>query len=1029
MSKITHLKPGHKAIQQYHAALQIYSGQHVEHEGALETAFQRLLGDTARDVKGWTLIPKQSMKVGGRTIIPDGTLRDDFLRRGYWEAKDTHDDLDAEIRKKIDKGYPLSNIIFEDTRQAVLFQGRRERARYDLTNPQKVADLLNDFYAYAEPDIEGFDQAVREFKERVPELALGLDAKIKAAHKDNPRFQAAFNDFFALCQTALNPNLSRDAVDEMLVQHLLTERLFRKIFDNQEFTRRNVIAAEVEKVIDALVSLSFNRDQFLRSLDRFYRAIEAAAHTLEDFTEKQHFLNTVYERFFQGYSVKVADTHGIVYTPQAIVDFMCASVAEVLDTEFGLTLGSPGVNILDPCTGTGNFIVNLLHRIPKKDLPRVYGEQLFANEVMLLPYYIAAMNIEHAYYERTGRYEPFEGLCFVDTLDLAEQGVKSLFAEANTARVERQKKTPITVIIGNPPYNVGQLNENDGNKNRKYELVDRRIAVTYAKDSAATLRRQLYDPYVKFIRWATDRICKSGNGIVCMVTNNGFLTGVAFDGFRRCLGRDFDCIYHFDLKGNARTSGERRRQEGGNIFSDQIRVGIGITLLIRRQGRASSRILYYAVKDYWKAEEKNQYLQAVRSVSGVPWGELHADDRQAWLVPKNADQFAALMAIGGKAAKAGKTAAAPSLFKAYGRGVATNADAYVYDFNRSALVARATAMVEDFNSELDRWKRTGQPEQLEGFLKVDEKAHKWIRNTKRTLLRGKHIRYSEAATRTALYRPFAKRLYFFDRAFSEDTYQFPRMLPTPAAEGESLLVAVTDRGSEKPFMAMVSRHIVDMHLVGAGASCQCFPFYVYDEDGSNRRENITDWSLNQFRTRYADDAITKWDVFYYVYGLLHHPGYRTKFADNLKRDLPRIPFAPDFRAFAAAGKELARLHLDYENLDPHPLKWVETPGVPLSYKVEDKMRLNKDKTAVRVNPSLTLDGVPPETFSYRLGNRSALDWVIDQYQVTEDKRSGIRSDPNRPDDPEYIVRLVGQVVRVSLETVKIVASLPERYAE
>jgi predicted helicase len=271
------------------------------------------------------------------------------------------------------------------------------------------------------------------------------------------------------------------------------------------------------------------------------------------------------------------------------------------------------------------------------------------------------------------------------------------------------------------------------------------------------------------------------------------------------------------------------------------------------------------------------------------------------------------MPIGSRSAKLGQGASAPSLFKAYGRGVATNADAYVYDFDRRALVLRAEGMIENYNSELDRWKRSGKPKRLEGFLRFDEKTHKWIRNTKRTMQREIYAQYDDMNTRVALYRPFAKRFYFFERAFNEDTYQFPRMLPTPVAEAENPLMTLTDLGSEKPFMLLMSKQIVDMHLVGAGASCQCFPFYVYDEDGTNRRENVTDWALGQFRTRYGNDAITKWDLFYYVYGLLHNPGYRTKFADNLKRDLPRVPFAPDFRAFAAAGRELARLHLDYEH--------------------------------------------------------------------------------------------------------------------
>jgi hypothetical protein len=437
------LKPTHKAIKNYYRTLEEYRELRATGEGAVETAFQRLLADTA-SIAGWVLHPKETLKLAkGGHIIPDGTVHDKLfneLRRGYWEAKDTKDNLDVEITKKIAKGYPLNNTIFEDTRVGVLYQGGKEVQRLDLTKPKQLCDLLNLFYAYREPEIESFEEAVEEFKERVPELAQGLVKILNEAHEKDKGFEAAFESFFAVCQQTLNPNISRAAVDEMLVQHLLTERLIRKIFDNPDFTRRNVIAAEVEKVIAALTKHSLNRDAFLQKLDRFYIAIENAARTLTDFGEKQHFLNTVYEQFFQGYSVKVADTHGIVYTPQEIVDFMCASVEEVLQAEFGLTLGSKGVNILDPCTGTGNFIVNLIHRIPKKDLPRVYREQLFANEVMLLPYYIAALNIEHAYFERTGDYEAFEGLCFVDTLDIAYHDHVPLFVEQNTERILRQKK-------------------------------------------------------------------------------------------------------------------------------------------------------------------------------------------------------------------------------------------------------------------------------------------------------------------------------------------------------------------------------------------------------------------------------------------------------------------------------------------------------------------------------------------------------------------------------------------------------------
>src|SRR5258708_5194037 len=470
------IKPTHKAIAAYYATMETYRELNKTHESGVRTAFLRLLEDTARSHE-WNLITEDSQKVAGHVIRPDATLYKNAVPRGYYEAKDTKDDLDSEIRKKTAKGYPLTNIIFEDTRQAVLYQGKREAYRVtDLKDPEQVAHLLTTFYGYTEPVLDNYDQALEHFNDQVPQLARGLVRIVEESHKTNKRFITAFAAFHELCKTALNPNISTAAVEDMLVQHLLTERLIRKIFDNPDFTRRNVIAVEIEKVITALVSQSFDRDDYLRSLDTYYQAIESAAHGLK-FSEKQHLLNEVYERFFQGYKPEIADTHGIVYTPQPIVDFMCASVVEVLHTEFGKSLGDPDVVILDPATGTGNFIVNLLRRIPQRDLKHAYQERLFANEIMLLPYYIAALNIEHAYYELTGQYESFEGLCFVDTLDIAEgaQMRMSFMTEANSARVERQKKAPITVIIGNQPYNTHQQDENDNNKNRKYEEEDRRI--------------------------------------------------------------------------------------------------------------------------------------------------------------------------------------------------------------------------------------------------------------------------------------------------------------------------------------------------------------------------------------------------------------------------------------------------------------------------------------------------------------------------------------------------------------------------
>jgi predicted helicase len=1023
MSTGKSIKPADKAIKTYYEALQAYQRQDVDHETALRSAFQNLLEQTGRRF-AWTLIPELSDTAAGKAIRPDGTFRDDYyITRGYWEAKDSHDKLEAEIGKKLAKGYPRSNIIFEDTRQAQLYQNGRQAMKVDLTDPQQLAGLLNAFFAYTEPVHEDFGKAIDEFRQRVPDLALGLVEKIKEAHRDNAKFIRAFDDFYELCRKSLNPNLSQAAVDEMLVQHLLTERLIRTIFDNQDFTRRNVIAAEVEKVIDALVSKSFNRHDFLKSLDRFYLAIEQAAATIESFTEKQHFLNTVYERFFQGYSVKVADTHGIVYTPQEIVDFMCASVEEILRSEFGKTLGDEGVQILDPCTGTGNFIVNLLRRIPKRDLPRMYRQQLFANEVMLLPYYIAALNIEHAHYELTGGYEAFPGLCFVDTLELAKgkQTTFGFMTEENVARVKRQTEAPITVVIGNPPYNAWQLNENDNNKNRKYDVIDRRVSETYAKDSTATNKNALGDMYVKFFRWAVDRL-NGRDGIVCFVSNNSFVDQIAFDGMRKHLLQDFTRVYHLHLEGNVRHN-PKLAGTTYNVFG--IQVGVGITVAVRASRHRGRRLLFHRVDKTLRKEKKLAWLAQHGSVGGVKWEKLKPDDRQTWLVPVNGGEFAGFVPVGSKSTKSYRGESAGTVFKNYGCGVRTCRDDVVYDFQHAALEARIRQFVDDYNSEVDRYRRAGGKADPDQFVRYEKL--KWSESLKANLRRGRYAEFDKSQIRMCLYRPFTMRSICFHELLVERRYQFPQIFPTPATERENMVVAVSDIGYRAAtFSTLIGASIIDIHLCAGLDAHQCFPFYVYNEDGTNRRENITDWALTHFREHYGKKKLSKWDIFYYVYGLLHHPGYRQRYAENLKRELPRIPLAPDFRAFATAGEKLARLHLDYEKLEPWPLEWIETPGVPLSYQVE-KMRLAKDKRSVKVNGSLTLAGIPPEVFDYHLGNRSALEWVIDQYQVSDDKRSGIRSDPNRADDPQYIVRLIGQVARVSVETVGTVKGLPVEF--
>ena len=1038
--KYVHDFSGHKAFNDYYQKLADLAHINVTHEQGTRGAFQMLL-DTLGKSAGWTLVPEEKLSNRKR---PDGTLYDSFkLPRGYWEAKDTADDLDREIKSKTLLQYPLTNTIFEDTRRAVLFQNGREAGRFDLTQPAQLAVLLNKFFNHTEEDIEGFHAAVGEFQTRIPTLAGALQGIIREAHENNAEFRRAFGLFHEVCKSALNPQISAPAIEEMLVQHLLTERLFRTVFDNPQFVAQNVIAAEIETVIAALAGGGFQRQQFLRVLDRFYKAIEDTARTLHDWGEKQGFLNTVYERFFQGWSVNQADTMGIVYTPQPIVDWMCASVERVLQDEFGQSLSTRDVKIVDPCTGTGNFVVNLLRRIGGRDLKYKYEHDIFCNEIMLLPYYIAGLNVERAYFERMGQYLPFPNICFADTLDLNET---NLFSEANTERIKREQAAPITVIIGNPPYNVGQKNENDNNKNRKYDKLDRRIKDFYAKASKATNTKALNDPYVKFFRWATDRL-NGRDGVVCFVSNNSFLNQAAFDGMRQHLARDFNQIYHLDLHGNVRQN-PKLSGTTHNVFG--IQVGVGITVAVRKKG-APSFIKHHRVPEDWRKIEKLAWLAKTADINGVAWQTLTPDAKNNWITEGLHFDFDDFLPMGTKEAKAHWGVTVKAVFKNYSLGVSSNRDDWVYDWNREALTKKARRTIDTYNSEVLCWQARDRSKDVtvDEFVTYDDKKIKWSRDLKLDLKRGNSAVFSEHKIRRVMYRPFCNQFLFFDRVLNEEVYGQPKFFPTPESESENQVIWLKT-GMEGAMWALTANTLTAQFQGGA----QCFPFYTYAEDGSNRTENITDWALEQFRAPYGA-AVSKRDIFHYVYAVLHHPQYRTRYAENLKKSLPRIPLvgaAPAlpqplpvggensspsgggwvgakaaFDAFVSIGAQLMQLHLNYETAPEYPLRWVET-GTPFSWRVE-KMKWTADKSALVVNGSLTLEGFPAEAFAYKLGNRSALDWVVDQYQVKTDARSGLTSDPNRADDEEYIARLIGRVTTVSLETQQLLATLPPLCAE
>ena len=1018
------LKPNHKAIRDYYATLQQYDRHDITHEGAVSNPFAFLLDACAKQTDA-TLVPQYPMRTpAGNRIVLDGVILDAYrIPFAYWEAKDMDDDLHRAVQEKRNAGYPFDNILFQNPQRGILYQNGEQVFDVDITDPTRLIAALRHLFAAPPAALENWHTAVAEFKEMVPALGRKATELIEQQHEANPQFVAAFTDFYQQCRAAINPNLSTAAVEEMLIQHLLTERIFRTVFDNPDFTRRNIIAREIENVIEILIQNAFSRDEFLKPLNPFYTAIENTSTLCKDFSQKQHFLNTVYEQFFQGFSVEVADTHGIVYTPQPIVDFMVNSVEQILKSEFNRSLSDTGVHIVDPFVGTGNFIVRLMQDIRGATLAEKYRHELHCNEVMLLPYYIASLNIEHEFFQRTGTYRPFDGIALADTFELFEgQQQHIIFTQENTERVERQKAADMFVVIGNPPYNVGQVNENDNNKNRKYKTVDTFVKETYSQDSKATNKNALSDPYVKAILWASKRI--GAEGVVAFVTNNGFLDGIAFDGMRKHLAQDFDAIYILDLGGNVRQN-PKLSGTTHNVFG--IQVGVSINFFVKRDAIKTDlkppEIFYARADEFWRKEEKYHYLNSKKHYQNVDWQRITPDSRYTWLTEGLHAEFDTFIPMGTKEAKAAKSEVEDVIFKTYSNGVKTNRDTWTYNFNRNILTENTQRTMEFYNTQVMKWLVTPEKSivNIDNFVAYDDSIISWSRDLKAKLKRGTIAEYAEHKVRTSLYRPFTKSNLYFDRTMNDVVYVFPSIFPTTETEVENRVICVSGVGSNKSFQSLMVNVIPDLHLTG---DSQCFPFYTYDENGTNRQENITDWALAESRTYYNDDTITKWDIFHYNYGLLHHPDYREKYQANLKRDLPHIPFAEDFWGFANAGAQVADLHVTYESAPKYDgLQEMETPGMRVDWRVE-KMSLSKDKTQLKYNDYLTLDGIPAETYNYRLGNRSALEWVVDQYRIKTDKRSGIVNDPNRTDQPRYIVDLIGRVITVSLKTVEIVKNLP-----
>jgi predicted helicase len=873
-------------------------------------------------------------------------------------------------------------------------------------------------------------------------------ARIKALlTSPDSDIEQRFAEFLGGLRANLNDSISRDDAIDMLAQHLITRPVFDALFEDYSFAEHNPVSQVMQVMLTALDENQITRES--ETLDKFYASVRMRASGIDNAAGRQRIITELYEKFFKIAFPRVAESLGIVYTPVEIVDFINNSIEHVLREQFGASVSDPGVHILDPFTGTGTFIVRLLQSglISTENLARKYASELHANEILLLAYYIAAINIEATYHGLTGgEYQPFGGIVLTDTFQMTEasDSMDEIIFPENNERVAHQKTLDIRVIIGNPPYSIGRESANDSNMNLRYPTLDSSIRDTYAAASAAGLKRNLYDSYIRAYRWASNRI--ENQGVIAFVSNASFVdTGFA-DGFRKALANEFSALYVFNLRGNQRTSGETARREGGKIFGQGSRAPIAIMLLVKNPAAGGPcQIRYHDIGDYLTREQKLDVIETFGSVASVPWQKVTPNNSGDWINQRD-QTFVSYPPLGGK-----RDAAADPLFSTYSLGIVTNRDAWTYNYGRSAVAANMQRMIDFYNrqaTDLAAWcrntSRTGTANEVSDFVDKDPARISWTRGLKNDVRLGKRAKFNENRVVHGMYRPYCKQWVYFDRQFNEIVSQIPRLFPT--SEHGNLVICVSVAEARRNFSVLVTDSVPDLHLQDVGA--QCFPLYYYEPAGGTtgvlfaesdvmagyqRHDAITDATLARYQLAYGNE-MAKDDIFYYVYGLLHSADYRQRYSADLKKMMPGIPMVPDFEAFSRAGRDLAALHLGYEDVQPWPLDELADIGVGerTRYRVL-KMRFGKsdgsdDKTRIVYNSHITLAGVPPEAYRYHVNGKSAIEWIMDRYQVRTDSKTSIVNDPNdwasEHDNPRYIVDLLKRIVTVSMETMKIVDSLP-----
>ncbi|BAQ59695.1 helicase domain protein [Geminocystis sp. NIES-3708] len=1010
-------------IKQYRQELERiirYGGS--RNEGAVRRAMGSLLNGYCK--------PRNFVLVEELTIISplknnirlDGIVKDALrLDWGYWEAKDEKDSLDAEIEAKFKKGYPTDNILFEDTKTAVLIQNGDESLRINMENDDDLDKLINQFLDYERTEIKDFRQAINTFSQDLPTILDTLRNLIDSQSpspltplpqgEGNKAFIEARDKFLKVCQESINPDIKIADIREMIIQHILTEDIFTNIFSDAQFHQENNIAKQLNEVIKTFFTGNVKRNTF-KTIQSYYNVIIRTASNIVNHQEKQKFLKVVYENFYKAYNPKEADRLGIVYTPNEIVKFMVQSTDYLLEKHFNKTLGNKGVEILDPCTGTGTFITEILDYLLTRDVEYKYKNEIHCNEISILPYYIANLNIEYSYQQKIGEYLEFNNICLVDTLDHTNFGGKQFdlfsMSQENTERIKRQNESKISVIIGNPPYNANQQNENDNNKNRSYDAIDKRIKETYVKESTAQ-KTKLYDMYSRFLRWGTDRL--DNDGIIAFVSNSSFIDAKTYDGFRKLIVEDFNEIYIIDLKGNARNSGERRRQEGGNIFDDQIKVGIAVYFLVRNSKLKGCKVYYNAVDDYKKAEDKLKFLSA-NNLESINFETINPDKNNNWINLADDNDFNTLLPLVNKETKLSKNKDdEKAVFKLFSNGVNTARDEWVFDYNVNNLSEKIKYFIDKYNLVVNQFDNKKIDDILDAPIK-------WSADLKKSLLRNCIINFNDEKVVEYNYRPFIKNYYYSEQLLSDRLTSNHYEMFGIDLNKNNLLIIISNPNLSKKFSILSCINLADFHLVG---DTQCLPLYRYEK--GERIDNITDWGLEQFRDNYGDKKIEKEDIFNYVYGVLHNPEYRQKYELNLKREFPRIPFYDDFWQWSKWGKQLMELHLNYETIKPYKLTRIDIPLNNPEATPKPKLKADKTNHKIILDEVTTLEKIPSEAWEYKLGNRSALEWILDQYKEKKPKDKTIAEKFNNyrfADYKEQVIELLMRVTTVSIETMKII---------